>query len=104
MLLTVDDPSEATMTFLGKKSYSIAKQILGNLLTYSVTQSLTRSLTHLDVFNENSTASFYHAYRIFGSLLRHFPSDVYAAICADNKVTHNVESILKYIGYAPGLL
>ncbi len=48
MLLTVDDPSEATMTFLSKKSYSIAKQILGNQpLTHSLTHSYSLTLTQM---------------------------------------------------------
>jgi len=82
VLLTPDEPNEALLSILSKKASIISKQIF-------------------DIFQDNSAGSFYHAYRILDTLLRCFPNDVYEGILADGNVTRRIESMLRYIGYAP---
>ncbi len=55
----------------------------------------------LQVFRDDSAASFYHAYRIIECLLRCFPAEVFDGICGDGEGDVRVAAMLRYIGYAP---
>jgi hypothetical protein len=82
VLLTPDEPTEALLNILSKKSMMITKAIF-------------------DIFRDDSAGSFYHAYRILDTLLRCFPADVYEGIIAEGKAVERMTSMLRYIGYPP---
>jgi hypothetical protein len=70
------------MTFLSKKSFDIAKSMF-------------------DIFREDSSGSFYHAFRVIGCLLRCYPTEVYDALCSDDGCITRMENMLKYVGCVP---
>ena len=82
IILTCDEPSEATLNYLGKVAQTIVREIF-------------------DIFKDDSAGSFYHAYRIIGCLLRNFPTDVYEALCNDGKLPERMSAIFRYIGHTP---
>lgn len=82
MLLSVDEPSDALLNFLGKKARVIAQCMF-------------------DIFRDNSAGSFYHAARVLECLLRVYPGEVYQGLNADGLLEERMTSILRYIGYPP---
>ena len=82
MLLTSDEPSEGLIDFLGKRAKMLIKLLM-------------------PIFDDSSAGSFFHAYRIFELLLRHYPSEVFEALCDDGNVIQCMTSMLRYVGYAP---
>lgn len=82
IILTCDEPSEATLSYLGKMAQTIVKAMF-------------------DIFRDDSAGSFYHAYRIIGCLLRNFPTDVYEAMYNDGKLPERMTAMLRYIGHTP---
>ena len=82
MLLTADDPSESLMAFLSKRVTQLARGIF-------------------DIYRDDSSASFYHGYRMLECLLRSFPGETYDSICSDEHLGGRIRDMLRYIGYAP---
>lgn len=82
MLLTADDPSEGLKWLLSRRSAFIMSLIM-------------------DIFEDTSSGSFYHAYRLVDLLVRLFPLEVLTALCSDGDMEKRMMSMLRYLGYPP---
>mmetsp|Transcript_10398 Transcript_10398/g.15810 ORF Transcript_10398/g.15810 Transcript_10398/m.15810 type:complete len:763 (-) Transcript_10398:228-2516(-) len=82
MLLSVDEPSDALMSFLNRRASVIARAMF-------------------EVYREDSAGSFYHAARVIESLLRLFPGEVYDGLTSDGQLEVRMGRVLRYIGYPP---
>ena len=82
MLLTSDDPSDGLKTLLSKRATLIMTLIL-------------------DVFEDDSAGSFYHAYRIIDLLLRCYPLEVLTSLTSDGDLPAKIMKMLRYIGHPP---
>lgn len=54
-----------------------------------------------DIFRDDSSGSFYHAYRVIGCLLRCYPAEVYLALCSDNGCIIRMTNLLRNVGCVP---
>lgn len=82
MLLSVDEPSDALLSFLSRRASIISRAMF-------------------EVFRDDSAGSFYHAARLLESLLRAFPAEVYDGLVSDGRVEERMTRLLRYIGYPP---
>jgi len=82
MLLSVDEPSDALLSFLSRRASIISRAMF-------------------EVFRDDSAGSFYHSARVIESLLRLFPSEVYDGLTSDGLAEERMARLLRYIGYPP---
>ena len=82
MLLTSDDPSDGLKMLLSKRATLIMTFIM-------------------DVFEDDSAGSFYHAYRIIDLLLRCYPLEVLTSLTSDGDFPAKIMKMLRHIGYPP---
>ena len=82
MLLTADDPSDGLKMLLSKRAAFITRLVM-------------------DIFDEKSAGSFYHAYRIVDLLVRFFPLEVLTALTSDGNLEERIMSMLRHLGCPP---
>ena len=82
MLLTADDPSDGLKILLSRRATIIMKLVM-------------------DIFDEKSAGSFYHAYRIVDLLVRFFPLEVLTVLTSDDNLRTRITSMLRHLGCPP---
>jgi len=53
------------------------------------------------IFRNDSGGSFYHIYRLLESLLRGYPSEVFAGIVSDGGLQQRMTNVMHFIGFPP---
>lgn len=83
MLLTADEPTDALLSFVSQTAGRMTKRLL-------------------KAFDDDSTASFYHACRILEFLLRYHPKEVYETVNnMEGGPPAVVGKMIRHIGYSP---